>query len=408
MNPFDVRIDSIAAGGDGVGRHEGLVVFVPRTAPGDLVRVAATQEGRLMRGRALELLERSADRVEPPCAHYVADGCGGCQLQHIAYDAQRHAKSVIVRDAMTRIARAPVDAPDVQRSDSEWRYRTKLTLKLQRVGEDWMAGLHRYDAPGEIFALVDCPITDERVLSHWRDVLAHRALLPHARELRGAVRLLERGVSFTLEGGRTWPACRQFFDAVPALEELWWMPEGQRRRRVASRAAHTRAGASFMQVNPGVAETLRRYMLGVVERHAPATVVDAYAGTGDTAVALADAGRRVTAIEVDRDAARLCATRLPTGSSAVAATVEVAISDVLPADLVLLNPPRAGVHARVTEVLSSAAGTTRAVIYVSCNPATLARDVRRLEGWRVASLRSFDMFPQTAHVETVCELVPRR
>ncbi|HEX5580774.1 MAG TPA: hypothetical protein VFX39_04300, partial [Gemmatimonadaceae bacterium] len=128
------------------------------------------------------------------------------------------------------------------------------------------------------------------------------------------------------------------------------------------------------------------------------------AGAGDTAAALAARGVRVTAVELDREAAAWAAARLPEGSRAVAARVEDALDDLLPADVVILNPPRGGVDERVTAAL--AARPPRAIVYVSCNPATLARDLARLPGLRPAGVVAFDMFPQTAHVETVCELVP--
>jgi 23S rRNA (uracil1939-C5)-methyltransferase len=117
----------------------------------------------------------------------------------------------------------------------------------------------------------------------------------------------------------------------------------------------------------------------------------------------------VTAIELDGEASAYSASRLPAGSSAVQARVEDALETALPADVVILNPPRAGVDARVTTLLAAAVrrpARPRAVLYVSCDPATLARDVGRMTGWRIARLTAFDMFPQTAHVETVCELVP--
>jgi 23S rRNA (uracil1939-C5)-methyltransferase len=109
---------------------------------------------------------------------------------------------------------------------------------------------------------------------------------------------------------------------------------------------------------------------------------------------------------VDADATNRCATLLPEGSRALAGRVEDRLAAALPADVVLLNPPRTGLHERVTDTLQSVSPAPRAVIYVSCDPATLARDLARLPRYRIASLRAFDMFPQTAHVETVCELVP--
>jgi 23S rRNA (uracil1939-C5)-methyltransferase len=137
--------------------------------------------------------------------------------------------------------------------------------------------------------------------------------------------------------------------------------------------------------------------------YAPSSVVDAYSGRGATAIALAERGARVTAIESDRAAAAWVAERLPAGSRSLGARVEDALPEALPADVVILNPPRAGVDTSITEILSGSRGP-RAIVYVSCNPATLARDVSRLAAYQVAAVRAFDMFPQTAHVETVCEL----
>jgi 23S rRNA (uracil1939-C5)-methyltransferase len=135
-------------------------------------------------------------------------------------------------------------------------------------------------------------------------------------------------------------------------------------------------------------------------------VVDAYAGIGNFAARLAGDATQVIAIELDRDAARVASSRLPEGSRAISGRVEDALADVLPTDVVILNPPRSGIEARVADLLNASQPSAKAVIYVSCNPATLARDVGRLERYRIKSLIGFDMFPQTAHVETVCELVP--
>jgi 23S rRNA (uracil1939-C5)-methyltransferase len=138
----------------------------------------------------------------------------------------------------------------------------------------------------------------------------------------------------------------------------------------------------------------------------PRRIIDAYAGTGATAVPLADDGRMVTAIEWDHDAVAILRDRLRAPSSAIAGRVEEHLDRALPADVVLLNPPRTGLDARVTALLETAEPRPRRVVYVSCDPATLARDLARLPAYRLVSIRAYDMFPQTAHVETVCELVP--
>ncbi|HEX6807487.1 MAG TPA: hypothetical protein VF118_05840 [Gemmatimonadaceae bacterium] len=409
MPVAELRIDSIAAGGDGVARADGMVVFVPRTAPGDVARVSYQQKGRFARGTLVALESASPDRVDPACSHYEADRCGGCQLQHVAYDAQRRAKGDIVRDTMVRIARRPTPAPPAVRpAPSPWRYRRKLTLALRARGRGWTAGLHPYDAPGRVFQLRECPITEDRVLAAWREVLAAGDTLPNAAELRAAVRFDDEGEgSLVVEGGAQWTGAQRLLERVPSLSAVWWKPaDSSRATPAASRSASSSPAASFAQVNAAVADALRAYVVERALAHEPAQVIDAYAGTGLTALALASPARHVTAIELDADASGWCGARLPNGSRAVAARVEDALPAALPADVVILNPPRAGVDARAAHALAGARASTRAIIYVSCDPATLARDVGRLPGWRVASLVSFDMFPQTAHVETVCELVP--
>jgi 23S rRNA (uracil1939-C5)-methyltransferase len=412
----EMSIESIAAGGDGVGRVDGMVVFVPRTAPGDRVVARIGVRKGFARGTVTTMLESSPLRVEPPCAHYRVDRCGGCQLQHIGYEAQVAAKATVIRDAIGRMGRRTIETPAVEPSPAQWRYRNKLTLALRRRGDRWVAGLHPYDDPSTVFALDDCPITDAAVLSVWRAIMAESDLLPRVAELRGAVRMMDGeppAGTLVIEGGDRWPERETFFARVPAVRALWWVPEG-RSRMLVGRRPHTEedrrsgdldVGASFAQVNPVVAALLRTHVLSLISRHAPATVVDAYAGVGDTAAALSADGMRVTAVELDEAAAARCGERLAPPSRVITGSVEDHLAGALPADAVIVNPPRTGLDARVSATLDAATPAPRVLVYVSCNPATLGRDLARLPAYALASVRGFDMFPQTAHVETVCELV---
>jgi len=401
---IELAVQSIAAGGDGVGRSEGLVVFVPRTAPGDVARVRIDSAKRFARGRLVEILTPSSARIDPPCTHYRVDACGGCQIQHIRYAAQLEAKQGIVRDTITRIAKRSVEIPRTRPSAREWRYRTKLTLAMRHDSGHWKMGLHPYDDPMGVFQLEDCPITDERIVAAWREIMGAAAFLPPSQELRGTVRLADEEIVVLIMGGATWPTDRAFFDAVRSASALWWAPEESVQRLLHERR-HAPAGTSFGQINTAVAEELRAHVVDLVKAYAPATVVDAYSGTGETATRLAALGATVTAIELDRDAAAVCAARLPPGSRCLVGRVESVLMKALPADIVIVNPPRAGLHERVTATLERE-GPPRVIVYVSCDPATLARDLTRLPSYRIASIATFDMFPQTAHVETVCELVP--
>lgn len=412
--PVAIQIDSLATGGDGVGRSDGLAVFVPRTAPGDVVEVELEQHGRFARGRVLAWRARSADRVEPPCVHYTRDRCGGCQLQHLNERAQRSAKTMIVRDALSRIGKVTTSVRDVRPAPSPWRYRISLTLAIRRDTKgdavSWRFGLRDYEDPERVFDLEDCLITDERVLSAWREIRAAAHLLPNAERLRGTVRWLDCNAALAITGGKTWPAATvaALERACPTLAVMYWSAEGSARRLMwDNRPKPAPPALSFTQVNPAVAAELQADVLRRALAHSPRTAIDAYSGVGRTAQALARAGAGVTAIEMDKEAAEWAAQHLTPPSRSIARRVEHAIQRALPADVVVLNPPRAGIDASVARALDASAPLPRAIVYVSCDPATLARDVARLSHYAVTHVAPYDMFPQTAHVETLCELVPR-
>lgn len=402
-----VEIESIAAGGDGVGRSEGLVLFVPRTAPGDLVSVNFKSKGRFARGSVRSIDRPSPARVDPPCSHYTSDKCGGCQIQHIEYGVQLAQKQQIVRDAMTRIGKRTVETPGIVASPREWEYRTKLTLAIRTIGNERIAGLHRYDNPAEVFDLRQCPITDVRVVDTWLEIKQHLELLPgDDPELRGSVRVSEQGTSFVLMGGSSWQSIGEFADAMKSLVAIWWDPREGRRQLVVDRRTHAEPLASFAQINPSAATLLRNHVTAAVKAMSPATLIDGYSGAGEIAIELARMEVRVTAIELDREASEWSRSQLPEGSIAITARVEDVLMGEMPADTILLNPPRIGLDEGVTAILENASQKPGRVIYTSCNPATLARDVARMPGYSIVAMKCFDMFPQTAHVETVCELEP--
>jgi len=407
MATVSVAIESIAAGGDGVGRKDGLVVFVPRTAPGDVVTAQIAGRGHFARGALRNVVTASPSRIAPPCPHYTRDRCGGCQLQHMTYESQLSAKQLIIRDSLQRIGKRAVDVPQIERSPKDWRYRTKLTLALRRNGVRWIAGLHPYDDPARVFPLSDCPITDRRVVSAWHEVMQADAYFPDAAELRGSVRITSGGPTLVMMGGQSWAARDQFSAAVPSLSAVWWEPADDKPRRLLyDKRADRSPSASFAQVNAEMAEVLSDYVLARASEHNPRTAIDAYAGAGQAALALSNEGVQVTAIELDPEASEWSASRLRAPSVAMQGRVEDLLPTVLPADVVLLNPPRAGVDAIVPDALEKSVDHIRSLIYVSCNPATLARDLSRLPSYAIESVRAFDMFPQTAHVETVCVLRP--
>jgi 23S rRNA (uracil1939-C5)-methyltransferase len=434
-----VTIDAVAAGGDGVGRLDGLVLFVPRTAPGDVVQVAYTARARHARGRVLQIITPSPLRVEPPCPHYVNDRCGGCQLQHLSADAQREARRQIVRDTLQRIGRRTVSLPELV-SDAQFGYRRRLTLALHRRGAGWVGGLHAHDDPARVFALETCLIAEPALVEAWQALrmLVRRdaPALPPVDRLRLSLRLDhepsgstgERRVAVVVEGGTAWPEREAWAAAARNASALiggvHWQPArpvGMDRGVAVVDAAGDNAPAAeealaFAQVNARVAESLRTAVFDAVVDFGAPRVIDAYAGTGELALRLATRGLHVVAIEADPAGAEMAVSRLREAGDEVAGRVRVVcdlVERALPASdgaraqpqVLVVNPPRAGVDAQVTSWLESeAAQSVRGVVYVSCDPATLARDLARLPSWEIRTVQGFDMFPQTAHVETVCVL----
>lgn len=402
-----VRILRLASGGDGVGKlADGRAVFVPRTAPGDLTELASLRaHKRFARARVARLLEAGPARVEPRCPHYVRDECGGCQLQHLEPAAQREARRAFVGDAFRRIARREVGDPEIEPSDREYDYRTKITLAVSADGR--RIGLHRYDRADQVFDLHWCHITVPDLMELWQALRHLRAHLPP----RLATIVLRRDrdggrhVVFRTTAGEAWsggPRLHAELGRRSQAATIWWQPEDGVPRAVAG-AGEAYPATVFEQVHPAMGDRVRSHAVAALGEVAGRHVWDLYAGLGETTVALAEAGASVESVEADRRAVAEAEARGP-AARRHAARVEHVVGELEPPDLVITNPPRTGMDGRVTEALDRLRPAR--MVYVSCDPATLARDLTRLPAFRVAELKAFDLFPQTAHVETVAVLEP--
>lgn len=406
-----VRIERIAAGGDGVGRlDDGMAVFVPRTAPGDEVEIALmARKARYARGRALRIAAPGPARVTPRCPHFEADGCGGCQLQHLSLDAQLAAKGAIVRETLRRIGRLDVGTVEVVPAPAPWRYRTKITLA---IGKEGRVGLHPWDRPGDVFALDDCLIATGSLMALWTRLRPHLALLPAGlthlvlREDRtGSAHVLVRG------GRPPWDAVPLATALDGAATAVWWEPD-RGAARVVSGARTGFPATAFAQIQPCVADRIRADAAGALGEVADRVVWDLYGGAGDGARNLAGRGARVWSVDASRASVDWAERQpapegAPDGSPAfLCARVEEALHRLPAPDAVLLNPPRAGAGDRVIRALDRLGrrGRARRLAYISCDPATLARDLGALQGYAVTLVRAYDLFPQTSHVETLAVL----
>jgi len=421
-----LHIDDLSSAGAGVGRAEdGRAVFVPRTVPGERVRARIAQERKTWaRADLVEILETSPERRDARCPLF--DLCGGCQLQHVDYARQVAWKGERIRAALARIGGIEVEKVDVEPSAREFGYRNRVSFTLRRVrGGRVFAGFHERDRPGRIVEVRgECFLPERGIVPVWlalRAAWGQRAeLLPPGPELRLTLRRTDEGVVLVIEGGGTGNRDAQnAADLVEAIEELravWHCPERSDRTLLLAGAASVQdrwfgetlalESSAFLQVNREGAHEVHDAVIAALGEVDGRRIVDAYAGVAGYGRQLARSGAEVVAIEIDPAAARVARSDAPEGISVELGKVEELLPTLLPADLVVLNPPRSGVEEAVTDAL--VADPVTRIVYVSCDPATLARDLARLSAaYAVSEVRGFDLFPQTAHVETVVTLEAR-
>jgi 23S rRNA (uracil1939-C5)-methyltransferase len=413
------RVRAIAAGGAGVADlPDGRVVFVDRTAPGDEVEIRiARLHARWGEGELLSLQRPGGERVEPSCPLY--DRCGGCALQHLEYGEQLRWKGRIVGDALKRVGGLEVGAPEVVGSPVVWKYRNRVTFTVRRLGGGrTVAGFHALHRPGRVVDVgSECLLPEPPVSDAWaalRDSWRRgEGPLPSGRELRVTIRAVEDGVVILVRGGAEGWRGEELMAHVAGVVGVWHQPRSERRARLVGGAATFEAwgadrvllgGEAFLQVNRACAPLLLAHVLRMAgvptSRPRGGQAVDAYCGVGVYGRALATRGWTVTGIESDPDACTAARHEAPEGFSVVEGLVEERLPSLLPAELVIVNPPRTGLQEWVPGILQH--HRPGRVIYVSCDPATLARDAARMSpGYRLVAVRAFDLFPQTAHVETV-------
>jgi 23S rRNA (uracil1939-C5)-methyltransferase len=405
----EVRVRGIASGGAGVADlPDGRVVFVQRTAPGDVARVRVTKNRPRWAEAVLERLVTPSDvRVEPPCPVYAT--CGGCRLQHLSYEAQLEWKGRIIADALERIGKlGPTDPPEVVGSPDVLEYRSRVSFTLRRLrGGYVVGGYHALGRPAHVVDIEACMLADPLVGKAWGALRAGwdtgASLLPDGGRLRLTLRRTEDGVELLVEGGAEGWNARSLLDAVDGLRAIWHgTDEGT---TLVAGVPGPGGGIAFEQVNRDAAALLRDHVEERISALAPhaGRAVDAYCGIGEYGRPLARMGWQVTGIEVDAAAVEEALRDAPDGFDVRTGTVEDLLPAALPVDLLVVNPPRAGLGPDVTSAI--VASPPEQIVYVSCDPGTLARDIRALSGaYAVTDLRAFDLFPQTAHVETVAVL----
>jgi 23S rRNA (uracil1939-C5)-methyltransferase len=389
----EVTIEKLVYGGEGLARIGTQAVFVPLAAPGDRLRVRiVTVERNFARAVIEEVLEAAPVRRTPPCPHFGV--CGGCQLQHLDYAAQLVAKAEVVRESLRRLGGIEWAGEIKTCAADEFAYRSRAEIKVERdeLGQPrpgfFKAGTH------EVCEVNDCPILLPSVNRELQRLHAEPTLIPG-----DATRVyLTAGDDEVIVTPATGEDAKS--SEVDAL--------GTAHQRIAG-FNYEFGVRSFFQSNRLLVEELVRT---VVEDKQGELAVDLYAGVGLFSLPLASRFKQVCAVEGNRAAAQHGVenarannvTNVRYETVSVEAWLKYKAAEQPRPDLVVLDPPRAGAGATVIERLAALAPPQ--VVYVSCDPATLARDLKMLVayGYGLETITVFDMFPQTFHVETAVEL----
>lgn len=441
---YEIRIERLGTSGEGVGRYENFTVFIPQALPNERVLTVIEEvKNTYARGRIQKILQESPARVTPLCEIY--DECGGCQLQHLSYEEQLHAKRAQVVDALTHIGKLPqILVNETLRADAPWNYRNKMQFPIglhkgRLVIGCFAQGSHR------IINTENCHIqrsANNELANTVREV-AEKLHIPvynedtHKGILRHIVGRVGRGnelmaviVTATKQLPRAKDFVRLLRERLPHLVSVHQNIQTYRNNVIMGRDTELLWGRptildtlgrlnfhisprSFFQVNTRQAERLYEQALTYADLHGTETVIDAYCGTGTITLFLAQKARKVYGIEIVQPA--ILDARKNARDNHVK-NVEFIVGDataVMPAlykqgirpDVVVVDPPRAGCTETVLRTFANM--KPQRIVYVSCNPATLARDLAILKdlGYITQEVQPVDLFPQTSHVENVALLM---
>jgi 23S rRNA (uracil1939-C5)-methyltransferase len=462
---LELRVDSLAYGGNGVARLNGFVVFVRRGLPGDTVRARVTKVKR-NHAEALvtELLEPGAKRVDAPCAHYPA--CGGCRFQDLSYDAQLDAKSAQVRDALVRLGRIaePPLGPIVPAADV-FHYRNKLEYSFTQTSEGPAPGFHAAGRWDEVLEIERCWLTDDlgnairQAVKTWAreqgleaydqaeqtgyvrhlvvrqgrntgqalvqlvtakaparrrrsEVIGASLPGPGANALTGRDELVEALRRFPEVRSIHWAVNESPAEVTNLPTQLLWGDDAIEEELCGLRF-RVRPNA-FLQTNTRMAERLYELAREFAALSREETVYDLYCGIGTIGLTLASEALTVWGVEVSEESVACALENAELNQIGNAAFFAGNVGDVLedlrqragPPDVVVVDPPRAGLAGKALRRLGRLEAPR--IVYVSCNPTTLAGDIKQLRadwGYRLERVQPVDMFPHTPHIETVSLLV---
>jgi len=419
MEARKVKIEKIVSGGYGLGRVDGRVILVPFSIPGEeaLVEIAQARKG-VAWGSIKQILSSSPSRIRPFCDHFTR--CGGCQLQHIAYEDQLEYKRLIVDDVLRRLGGlqgADVGSCIASPAHMGYRSRVRLHCRGRKIC------FHEFRSK-RIVPLECCPVVSDKINACLNQLSSYISRHP----IRGLseIQITEdtgSRIVLTLE-----------MDSMPGVGLIEELQDNVEVSGAAVRVGHHRdclwgethstvsvegrifriSPGSFFQANLSLAPTLIRQVLEAVKSNDIDMGVELYGGVGVFSIMLSEKAKRLVAVEWNRDAAGDAVSNLKANRIGNVDVISISVEDAMDLlfsrgikpELVLVDPPREGLSTIAREKLIRM--SPRQLLYVSCDPATLARDIKSIlasGGYRLEKVTPLDMFPHTSHIECVCSLI---
>ncbi len=436
---FTCRIEALGAQGEGICRELGQVLFVPGALPGEKVRLRVQKVTKSMAfGRVLEIIEKSPDRVSPPCPYFGR--CGGCTLQHMSYPRQLEAKSALVRDNLSRIGKIQMDVPLTQGLSQPWRYRNKTALPVQHLEGQAVAG---YYAPRShrLIPVSECLIADPAcdaataIVIRWMNGQGISSFDEESKQ--GLVRHIitrvnaQGQVMLTLAiNGQNLPQAsllaEELKQSLPGFHSLHITRQTAGDNVILGEESHRLYGEeifideacglqfelsplSFFQVNSQISQQIYQDALTLADLKPGDTAVDLYSGAGAITLLAARHCQSAIGIEISPQAVENARANARRNGISNATFHEGEAEKLLPSlqkqglrcDVLFLDPPRKGAHPEVLKAIAGAA--PRRVLYISCHPASRARDAAILKelGYQAVHCQPYDMFCQTSGVENL-------
>lgn len=410
-------VDGISHSGEGVARIEGKATFIPFTIPGETVDVEIFEEKKnFQRARLETVVSASPDRTEPPCPYFLK--CGGCAYQHISYPRQLELKRQVVKDSLKRIGGIDIEVKPVLGLEDPWRYRNKVEWHTGSKSDQHTMGYYVNDSR-VLIGIESCLLISQEMQDYSNYIKDHLDELNIPDGCEVIIRQSSANREMMLIFGGTGSREINFAKMLNFREvaSIYSVEAGVAQLHYGDQVLPEKifnlkyqvSPLAFFQVNHQQTEKMMEIIKDYAQLGASDTVLDAYCGTGSIALCLAESARKVIGVEsfkpALRDTKRNAFKNKITNCKFIKGTCEKIVPDLEDQfDVVILDPPRTGCKPELIEALIKK--VPQRIVYVSCNPATLARDLALFVkgGYHVSEVQPLDMFPQTSHVECVVRI----